>query len=102
MTHHSPVPTSDFAQTPNLTDPLVLIQQCEAVAQGIDRQGQASQPGSLMGGHPSPSFFYSQASDVLRACVAFIKLHAPPPPVVETPKPETPTKPVVGKPVVVG
>ncbi len=95
----SPVPKSDFAQAPDLNDPLILQRQCEEWADGVQREGESLMPGSLMGGHPSRPHFFAEVAKILRAAGEYVKKTNTPSEVKKeetTPVKQPEKKPVVG------
>jgi len=60
-------------ERPDLTDPAVLRQQCEEMADGMAQEAMAKNGRNAFQGHPNPVFFFGRASDLFRAVVAHLK-----------------------------
>lgn len=61
----------------DLTDPAVLRQQCEEMADGMAQQAMAANGRNAFQGHPNPVFFFGRASDLFRAVSKMLAAEEP-------------------------
>ena len=81
----------DFNEGNNLEDPAQLMLEMESMADGCNRQADATRFRGGQGGHPNPHFFFNRVASVLRAAIPYVKVMIPEPktePVVPVPSPE--------------